>query len=333
MEMNEKRNAALGKLCMGILLPILLLSVVVLMGKDKPEPQPQPPQTTQDVVPQKQMLTVLFADETRTMDLDTYLLGVLLGEVPASFELDALRAQAVAARTYTIKQCLSGQRHGSNTLCTDHTCCQAYADPLDYMASGGSESALRRVRQAVEDTTGQVLVYGGELIYATYFSCAGDKTEDAVAVWGQDYPYLQSVPSPGEEDAVFYTDSKTFSAEAFQAALGIRLEGTVDSWFGQATYTDGGGVDTLHICGIPYRGTTLRTLLELRSTVFSVSVQNGQITFQTKGYGHRVGLSQYGANAMAKAGKNYREILTYYYTGAEIVQYTDERMENEKNFS
>lgn len=327
MQMNKQEKDFLRIVSIGVLLPILLLCVVVLMGQTDTADFKDQTQTTQPTAGEPMLrLTVLFEDEEKSIDLETYLLGVVLGEMPASFELDALRAQAVAARTYTLKKCMDGSSHGQNTICTDHTCCQAYTDPEYYVANGGSEAFVGRVQQAVEDTAGQVLVYEGELIMATYFSCAGDTTEDAVAVWGQEYPYLQSVPSPGEEDATYYTDSKTFTAEQFQKALGIRLEGKVDKWFGKATYTDGGGVETLLICGIPYRGTTLRTLLGLRSTAFTVTVINGNITFQTKGYGHRVGMSQYGANAMAKTGKNYVEILTHYYTGAEIVQYSDEML-------
>ncbi len=324
--MINKGKDHFRKICIGALLPALLVAIVVLMGHTEPDDIQMQTDPTQQTQPPKQAfsLTVLFDNEERLMDLDAYLAGVVLGEMPARFEMDALRAQAVAARTYTLKKCLDGKRHGANTICTDHTCCQAYTDLEEYLQAGGSQSAIDRVKQAVTDTSGQVLVYDGALIMATYFSCAGDQTEDAVAVWGQDYPYLQSVPSPGEEEATYYTDTKTFTAEQFQKALGIRLEGTVDNWFGQVTYTTGGGVDTMTICGIPFRGTTLRTLLELRSTAFTVSVRGGKILFQTKGFGHRVGMSQYGANAMAKAGKDYRQILTYYYTGTEVVQYNDE---------
>lgn len=325
MEMNGQWAEQIRKICIGLLLPVLLLAVVVLLGQQGPgEQETEPSQTQNQPQPTQSVLTVIFEDGQQKVALETYLVGVVLGEMPASFEPDALRAQAVAARTYTLKRCQDGRPHGENTICTDYTCCQAYTEPEDYLAAGGSASAVERVRQAVKDTASEVLVYEGELIVATYFSCAGDSTEDAVAVWGQEYPYLQAVASPGEEGAAYYTDSKTFSAEAFQAALGMRLEGTVESWFGTPTRTDGGGVETLPICGIPYRGTTLRTLLELRSTDFTVSVKNGQITFHTKGFGHRVGMSQYGANAMAKAGSDYRQILTHYYTGVEIVQYTDE---------
>lgn len=266
-------------------------------------------------------LSVLYGGQTRTVELERYLVGVVLAEMPASFETEALRAQAVAARTYTIKHCREDTRHGDNTICTDHACCQAYIDPRDYVSGGGSWSSVERVQEAVASTAGEVLVYGRELITATYFSCAGGVTEDAVAVWGREVPYLQSVISPGEEDTVFFADSRTFTAEQFQSALGTRLNGPMGHWFGDVTFTDGGGVDTMVIGGVDYRGTTLRTLLGLRSTAFSVSVADDTVTFHTRGYGHRVGMSQYGANAMAKAGKTYQQILTHYYTGTEIVQY------------
>ncbi len=326
--MTQYQIERIRRLCIGALLPILLVSIVILLSRDeKPQQLVDPTQTQPSTAGQTQSelrIDVLFGDEKREMLLDDYLVGVVLGELPSTFETETLRAQAVAARTYTLKKCTEGSRHGENTVCTDYHCCQAYTDPDEYLAAGGQTAFYLRVKQAVADTAGQVIVYDGELIVATYFSCAGGQTESAVAVWGQDYPYLQSVASPGEEDAAHYTDSLTFSAAEFQQALGIRLEGKVENWFGTPSYTDGGGVDSISVCGIPYRGTTLRTLLGLRSTDFTVSVKNGSITFYTKGFGHRVGMSQYGANAMAKAGKSYREILTHYYTGAQIVQYEAE---------
>ena len=251
-----------------------------------------------------------------------HVVGVVLAEMPASFEPEALRAQAIAARTYAFKQCLDSLSHGENTICTDHSCCQAFIDPRDYISGGGNWNAVQRVKDAVEDTAGMVLIYGKELIMATYFSCAGGVTEDAAAVWGQDVPYLQSVTSPGEEDTVFFADSKTYTAEQLQAALGVRLKGPVGKWFGDVTFTEGGGVDTIVIGGVVYRGTTLRNLLGLRSTAFSVSVADDVVTFHTRGYGHRVGMSQHGANAMAKAGKTHGEILCHYYQGTEIVHYS-----------
>lgn len=329
IQMNFQGKDLLRLLCMGVMLPVLLcLSVLLLDRQTASHTMPStggettPPQEDET---EQHILSVLYGGSPQQMELEVYLVGVVLAEMPASFQPDALRAQVVAARTYTIKHCKEDLRHGHNTICADHTCCQAYIDPRDYVIAGGSWSSVERVRKAVADTLGQVLTYDGELIVATYFSCAGGLTEDAAAVWGQDVPYLQSVPSPGEETAAYYTDSKTFTAQQLQTALGIRLKGPVSSLFGEVTFTDGGGVYTMEIGGVAYRGTTLRTLLELRSTAFSVSFHDETVTFHTRGFGHRVGMSQYGANAMAEEGRTYREILAHYYLGTEIVQYPGEK--------
>ncbi len=246
------------------------------------------------------------------MTLESYLVGVVLAEMPASFEPEALKAQAVVARTYTRKRMNSG-KHGDAAVCMDSTCCQAYIAPADYT---GRDSDLERVRQAVAQTDGLVLCYGGQLIDATYFSCSGGTTEDAVAVWGQDVPYLQSVDSPGEEDAPRYWDTVTFTADSFAATLGI--SGDPAGWFTDVSYTEGGGVDTVTIGGKVFRGTKLRSLLGLRSTVFSWEVRGNEITITTRGFGHRVGMSQYGAQAMAEAGSDFRAILSHYYQGTAL---------------
>ena len=317
--MNFRVSVWIRRLALGGLLPALLFGVTVVYLTRPSGPQPGDEPSAEPPLPsQRQFLLQLMQDGgTRQLELEAYLLGVVLAEMPAGFAEGALRAQAVAARTYTVKHCLSG-RHGPNTLCADASCCQAYIDPEEYIRRGGSAAGVRRVEQAVTDTAGQVLIYGGQLIDATYFSCAGGQTEDAAAVWGQD------VPSPGEEQAAFYTDSKTFTGQGLQQALAIRLTGPVSSWFSDVTFTDGGGVDRITIGGVAYRGTTLRTLLGLRSTAFSVSCTADTVTFHTRGYGHRVGMSQYGANAMALAGSDYRQILAHYYQGVEIVQYWED---------
>ena len=160
-----------------------------------------------------------------------------------------------------------------------------------------------KVSQAVKETQGQVLLYQGELIEATYFSCSGGRTEDAVAVWGTDIPYLQAQDSPGEEDAEVYMDTVTFPVEDFTYLLGIEPSATglqVDS----VTYTRGGGVDTIVISGKEFDGGQMRQLLGLRSTAFAMQIVGETVTITTKGFGHRVGLSQYGAEAMAQSGSS-----------------------------
>ena len=173
------------------------------------------------------------------------------------------------------------------------------------------------------DTSGYVLTYQGELIEATYFSCSGGSTEDAVAVWGTDVPYLRATDSPGEENAAHYTDTVTFTPAEFANALSLELTGNPAGWLGKVTYTAGGGVDTMEIGGISFKGTALRKILNLRSTAFTMSAGENGITVTTKGYGHRVGMSQYGADAMAVAGSSFAEILAHYYRGTTLECLTD----------
>ncbi len=261
--------------------------------------------------------------EKETQSLEDYLAGVVLGEIPADFEEEALKAQAVAARTYTRKTQKSGIKHGPGSLCRDPGCCQAYWDPQDYLDRGGDPEKLEKVRSAVRDTDDLVLTYDGELIEATYFSCSGGRTEDAVAVWGTDYPYLQALDSPGEEDAMYFRDTKFLSRQELEAALGITLPEDPSQWLGTMSQTSGGGIDWLELGKRRFSGTELRSRLNLRSTAFTVTPQEEGLLFETRGYGHRVGLSQYGAQAMAKEGEDFAQILQHYYPGTSIGKYVE----------
>ena len=265
-------------------------------------------------------LTVLNrSGNLQQMTMEAYLTGVVLAEMPASFEPEALKAQAVVARTYTRRR-MESSKHTAAAVCMDPGCCQSWRSESDYLDSGGRERDLQKVRRAVADTDGLVLRYDGKLIDATYFSCSGGSTEDAVAVWGQDVPYLQAVQSPGEEEAPRFTDSVSFSPVQLAEKLGLTADGDPGSWFGAVTHTDGGGVDTMVILGKEFTGTGLRSKLGLRSTAFEVTVTGKTITFTTRGFGHRVGMSQYGAQAMAKAGSTCAQILAHYYIGTELVR-------------
>ena len=254
------------------------------------------------------------------MELEEYVLGVVLAEMPASFEIDALKAQAVVARTYTLRRMKLQDKHTGAAICTNSDCCQAYVSKADYLEKLGNRADVAKVFRAVLDTAGKVLTYQGQLAEATYFSSSGGRTEDAAAVWGTEIAYLQAVDSPGEKVS---EDSKNFTAKEFCTALGRNLEGNPDHWLGKVTYTDGGGVDMMFIGGISYSGTKLRQLLGLKSTAFEIQAENDGITVITRGFGHRVGMSQYGAEAMAVAGSSYQEILFHYYPGTEIDKATD----------
>lgn len=254
------------------------------------------------------------------MPLNTYVLHVVLAEMPADFETDALKAQAVVARTYALKRYDGNTKHPA-AVCTESDCCQGYTSVESYLADGGKTEALRKIEAAVEETQNLVLVYNGSLIEATYFSCSGGMTEDAAAVWGADIPYLQSTESPGEESAEHYTDTVYFSTEEFERKLNRDLPEEPYAWLGEISYTKGGGIDTLEIAGMSYKGTQLRSLLGLRSTAFSITILGKTVIITTKGFGHRVGMSQYGADAMAVQGKTFDQILYHYYPGTELMMY------------
>lgn len=304
----------------GLVIPGILLNYMVLLLEEKPPVQEtiplqtQPPYETIDL-----KVSVRDAEGLVTeKNMDDYLIGVVLAEMPASFEPEALKAQAVVARTYTRKASVTGGKHGDGSVCTLPSCCQGYTAEDQYLTSSGNQEDLEKVRSAVLSTSGQVLTFEGNLIEATYFSCSGGTTEDAVAVWGTDYPYLRSVDSPGEEDAAYFIDTATFTPEELENKLDVTLSGLPNTWVDAVTYTSGGGVDTICIGGKFFRGTEVRTLLGLRSTAFDISATENLVTITTRGYGHRVGMSQYGADAMAVTGSTYEEILAYYYPGTRI---------------
>lgn len=256
-------------------------------------------------------LRVLHEDEIVSMTLHDYLTGVVSAEMPKDFPPEALKAQAIAARTFTLRQA-DRHKHTDADICTRSDCCQ-----------GWQTEPHEQARQAVEQTDGLVVTYEDELIEATYFSCCGNRTENALAVWGSDVPYLQSVESRGEEGAPRYTDTVTVAAADFAEILRmqypqISLQGAVQGWLGKITYTKGGGIDTATIGGVSVTGTELRRLFSLRSTDITFSFSDDAVTMTTYGFGHRVGLSQYGAKAMAEEACNFEEILTHYYQNVQI---------------
>lgn len=289
---------------LGFILPAALL---MIMSKQKIQPDTK---TTEQQEKQQQLQVLMTDGSVCTLELEEYVFGVVLGEMPASFEVEALKAQAVVARTYSLR----GKHHKNADVCTDPACCQAYCAPESYT---GGTNFLEKVRNAVYETAGIVVTYEGALIEATYFSCSGGRTEDAVAVWGKNVPYLQAVDSPGEEKASSYLKTIVLKNSEFSNIFG-GLSGDSSTWIGDVTYTRGGGVDTIVIGGKLYMGTQVRQKLGLRSTAFAITVLGSSVTITTKGNGHRVGMSQYGADAMAVAGSNYAQIIAHYYQGTAL---------------
>lgn len=258
------------------------------------------------------------------LPLEEYLLGVVLSEMPASFEIEALKAQAVAARTFALRQ-LKKSKHDQFDLCSDSTCCQAWTseEVIECKLGNLFETYWSKAETAVAETAGEAIYYEDKLIDAVYFSCSGGMTEDAVAVWGNDVPYLRGVSSPGEERASVFTSEVIVSPERFRQIITsfdakIVLQGDPSNWFGKIEKTRGNGVKSIEIGSVSISGLQMRNLFSLKSTNFDVALTEKGIVFSVRGYGHRVGMSQYGANAMAKDDKSYLEIIQHYYTGVEI---------------
>ena len=262
----------------------------------------------------------------RELSMSDYLWGVVAAEMPASFELEALKAQACAARTYTvIRQNSGSDKHPGADICEDSTCCQAYIEREAALARWGlnAQEYEEKISQAVEGTDGLGILYEGQPIQALFFSSAAGRTVDAVAVWGNSVDYLKSVDSPeGDEVPNYHSQVVLSSQQVQEAALaaypGADLSGEPSSWFGQAVRDEGGTVTSIPFGGLTLTGGQVRSMLSLRSAAFTVTWDGENFTFDVTGYGHGVGMSQYGANARASFGAKYDAILTYYYIGAQL---------------
>ena len=319
------------------LLPVLLLDgpkakekenrVEVLPAFPSPVVQPQPTASPQSGEDEQTILRVALEDGSiAEMTMADYLWSVVAAEMPASFEAEALKAQAVTARTYAVWKMRAGDAdHPSADVCTDITCCQAYITPEQAAENWGNAAAVYRqkIAAAVNATNGLLITCGGQPIQAVFFSSAAGRTEDAAAVWGSEVSYLVGVESPEGEGIPDYVTQVTLSAAdvkklVLQRYPGANLTGSPAGWFKNRTLTASGRVDTMDVGGITLKGTEIRALFGLRSACFTVEPGTQSVTFRVTGYGHGVGMSQYGANALAKEGKTCEEILKWYYTGVEI---------------
>lgn len=275
-------------------------------------------------------IKLLHADtgEIEELPLDTYLLGVVSAEMPANFEQEALNAQALVARTYTIYSITHNQeKHGDTDICDDSGCCQAWISKEDRMArwdEAERETNWRKIETAVNTTAGKIITYEGAVIDAFFHSNSGGTTEAPVNVWGgTNYPYLQSVETAGEDAYSQYSSEATFTKEEFNnKILAKHSDFTIDYSKEDSIkileYTESGRIKTIKIGNLNLSGVEVRTLLGLKSANFTVTIDGDNIKFEVTGYGHGVGMSQTGADSMAKSGSNYEEIVKHFYTGVEI---------------
>ena len=276
------------------------------------------------------LIKVYFAAEDKVLEINRaeYLEGVVAAEMAAEFNKEALRAQAVAARTYMVYHSENAKEHKDGAVvCTDYKHCQAWTNIDDKMESWGdnAEKYRHKIEQAVKATSDEVIAYEDKPINAVFFSTSSGNTENAADVWGEAFPYLVSVSSPGEENAPNFTSESVVSKDEakkllsdFNAKLkNADFSGTVFSDIGRS---EAGGIKSISVCGVKIKGTELRSIFSLKSTNAQIDESGDSIKFSVKGYGHGVGMSQYGAQAMAENGADYKEILAHYYTGTSVIK-------------
>ncbi len=284
------------------------------------------------------MEITVYKSEDKTVEVMKcyeYICGVVAGEMPASYEKEALKAQAVAAFTYTVNKMNYVTRspdsdigHKGAYVCDDYSHCKAFLSKDKAKEKWGKKTYNKyypNIESAVSDVLGKIITYNGEAINAVFHSISSGKTASAAEIWGTDVSYLTSVNCEYDKSARDYESKTEFSKEEFCTILynelGITLPDDVNEWKTSITYNESGVVNKFIINGTELSGTYIRKLFSLRSAAFDFSANEKSVTFTVYGYGHGVGMSQYGANEMAKEGKNYEEILKYFYTGIEIEDY------------
>lgn len=266
--------------------------------------------------------------EVQELAMDEYLLGVVSSEMPASFEKEALKAQAIVARTYTVSLIQSGGKHENADICDDSTCCQAWITKEDRQARWDEDKKdeyWAKIEDAVNSTKGKVIEYNGEVIKAFFHSNSGGKTENVSVVWGgANLPYLQSVETSGEDAYSQYASELEISKSDFEAKMKEKYSDfTIDyndaNCIEVKEFTDGNRVKTIKIGNKELSGVEVRSILGLRSAHFTYEINGDNIKFNVIGYGHGVGMSQTGADSLAKQGYSCEEIIKHFYTGVEIV--------------
>ena len=251
-----------------------------------------------------------------SVPFEDYIKGVLAGEMPANFELEALKAQAVAARSYALVRISQNQSKEYDVVNTTDNQVYLTDEVLKEKWKNEYVSKINKIKKAVNDTKGEYLSYDGKVVEALFFSTSTGKTENSEEVFSSKVPYLRSVSSKWDEKSPVYMDTSIFTLSDFYQKLNLKYNEKLDYKILETTST--GRIKKIIINGQEFNGRDFASKLKLRSNYFSI-IQNGNnITINTKGYGHGVGMSQYGALGMAKEGYKYDQILKYYYQNVEI---------------
>jgi len=319
-----------------LLVPLLIVSIAPPLGVDRAKAeaslaheQPSEPMPT---------ITTYIAsqDEVVEMDFGEYLYGVVAGEMPASFNNEALRAQAVAARSYIFARAKeyeqSGipEEHKGALTCTDPNHCKAWLSRQDIMDRWGEDWVTNygsKIEACVNDTAGVIMTYNGEPVNAVFHSTSSGHTENSKDVWGGDVPYLVGVESVGDVISPKYISQNVISIDDFKNTVVSKYPEaawqTGEPVIANTVRSDAGGIISVTTGGVTIKGTVFRTMFGLKSTNAVFTEQDGQLVIDVKGTGHGVGMSQYGANYLAGEGMGYVDILKTYYTGVDVGVYAN----------
>ena len=313
------------------MLPFIFANKQTVTTSKEPTIQKEELQTVEYDYTKYSTIKLLHQDteEVEEVKLDEYIACVVSAEMPVSYDIEALKAQAIVARTYTIYKITTSKKHNEADICDKSTCCQAWISKENRLKKWDRDEAnnkWNKIVQAVNETVGKIITYEGKPINAFFHANSGGKTQVPFYVWGgTGYPYLQVVETSGEENYKQYSSEAKFTKEEFiekvkkehkdfeidfkdKKCVEIKERDTSDR------------VVTVKIGNLNLSGVETRTLLGLRSANFTIEISEDEVKFKVVGYGHGVGMSQTGADALAKKGKNYEEIIKHFYTGVEIIE-------------
>lgn len=304
---------------------MLLLPLLSLKGEESTEKEENAVITFGGLEDESAQVSVLMSDTQKIekMDINDYIFGVVAAEMPALYEKEALKAQAVAAYTYALHRAQQNSDKPydiTDSPATD----QCYISKEKAQEKWGENAAEyeEKIKGAISEVEGEYIAYNKKPILALYHAISGGKTESCKAVFGQDLPYLTVCDSIGDLTAKGYLQTVEFTAAELKEKLAnkVSLSSDEGEWIGEIKHRDNGYTESIKICGKSLTGTELRAALSLRSANFDAEYKNGKFVFTTRGYGHGVGMSQAGAQHLAKQGGTYKEILLWYYKDCEIVK-------------
>ncbi len=328
--MRNKKILELSLIVGGLLLSIFIIPIMIgflSTNNIDSDEKNNDKKMLKEVVDLKEVnVYITQENKVETLSLEDYVVSVVSSEMPASFHEEALKAQAVLVRTYAINKMIRGCSNIEKGDICDTVHCQVYTNIDKKMKAWGEngEGYLKKIKKAVEDTKGEILSYNNEIIkYPQYFSTSSGKTEEAVYVFSEDVPYLKSVESKGEEISPKYKSELTLTKEDFISKINenikdININGNLEKEIKILGQNPGGTVDKIRIGNTEIKGTEFRRIFSLNSANFTIEFSDKEVIINCLGYGHGVGMSQWGANVMGKNGESYEKILEHYFTGTKV---------------